>query len=68
MFPFSEQSRSEGYYTIIAMIDEYNFEDCIAYSGDGLALIMACNREQLTDFLNALKEEYEDFRKRFGIN
>jgi len=48
----------EDLITVITMIDEYNFQGSKAFSGDGIALILTCKKQDLTDFLKQLKQEY----------
>lgn len=48
-------------FTIVAFIDQYNFEGADCYTGDGVALVISCERKVLTDFLNELKKEYSAF-------
>lgn len=79
LFPFSDQmdtltrlqpsgeKKPTDVFTIIAMIDVYNFDLAEYYQGDGLALIMTCDRKQLSDFLDDLKREYAEFKRWYGL-
>ena len=50
-------------FQIIMFIDIYNFAGVNAYYGDGLALHIATNREQLEQFADELSDEYEQFKR-----
>lgn len=47
--------------TMVAMVDSYNFKDCVAYEGQGPAFIMTPSRENLEQFLSDLKAEWKLF-------
>ena len=49
---------SENLITVITMIDEYNLEGSKSYSGDGIALILTCKKQDLSDFSKQLRQEY----------
>lgn len=80
VFPFVEdiqkvKSKGENlqkepdvdYFTVIALIDEYNFSRSRYYTGDGLALIISCDRAQLTQFLSDLRNEYAEFCDKYNL-
>ncbi len=46
-------------FSVIAMIDAYNFGTTSAYYGQGLALILTVTRQQLQEFHDALKSELD---------
>jgi hypothetical protein len=55
-------------FTIILMIDVYNFGEEGAYYGEGPALILLPRRNELRKFLNDLQAEYAEFCKTWNIH
>jgi hypothetical protein len=55
-------------YTIIVFVDAYNFKGENVYQGDGFSLQMIVDRASLEAFADALTDEYEEFKKEFGID
>lgn len=53
-------------FTVIALIDAYNFGDTYGYLGSGPALILHPTRWQLRQFMEELEAEYADFCEQFG--
>lgn len=49
-------------FTIITLIDSYNFKDSGAYSGSGISLNMIVKREDLENFVTALESEYKNLK------
>lgn len=54
-------------FTLILMVDTYNFGDERAYSSEGPALILLPRRHELRQFLSELKKEYVEFCKTWKI-
>ncbi len=45
-------------FTIIVLINTYNFEDCSIYSSDGISLHLSVEKTDLEKFVTELEEEY----------
>jgi hypothetical protein len=59
---------SDDYFTIILMIDLYNFGDEIAYAGEGPALIMMPQRKEVQKFLEDYDQELHEFCRVWGLS
>lgn len=57
----------DDYFTIILMIDLYNFGDEIAYAGEGPALIMMPQRKEVQTFLEEYEQEFCEFCRIWGL-
>ena len=53
----------EDLFTIITLIDTYNFKDSGAYSGEGISLHLIVTRKDLEKFVTDLETEYNDLIK-----
>jgi hypothetical protein len=53
-------------FTVITLIDAYNFGDTSGYSGVGPALILHASRWQVKNFCDQLQGEYELFCAEYG--
>lgn len=51
----------DDWFTVILMVDVYNFGDEFAYSGEGPAIIMMVKRIDLQKFLEDYEHEYKEF-------
>jgi len=51
-------------FTVIAFIDEYNFKNAGAYSGQGISLHLIVERKDLEKFVTDLEIEYDNFFKK----
>jgi hypothetical protein len=49
-------------FTIITLIDTYNFKDSGAYSGNGISLHLIAKRERLEKFVADLESEYQNLK------
>lgn len=49
-------------FTIIKLIDTYNFRDSSAYSGNGISLHLIAKREALEKFVADLESEYQNLK------
>jgi len=49
-------------FTIITLIDTYNFKDSGAYSGNGISLHLIAKRERLEKFVTDLEFEYQNLK------
>jgi len=49
-------------FTIITLIDTYNFKDSGAYSGNGISLHLIAKREALEKFVADLESEYQNLK------
>lgn len=54
--------------TIIAMADAYQWKECGAYYGSGLALVMTPRRKEVERFYKQLTKEYKAFERRERIH
>lgn len=54
--------------TIIAMADAYQWKECDAYYGSGLALVMTPRRKEVERFYKQLAKEYKAFERRERIH
>ena len=59
-----ENPAPEDSINVIAMVDRYNLQGGFMYHGCGPALILMVSRQQLTDFLVELREEYAAMPRR----
>lgn len=57
----------DDWFTVILMVDVYNFDDEFAYSGEGPAIIMMVKREDLQKFLEDYEHEYQEFCRIWGL-
>ncbi|HEY9088628.1 MAG TPA: hypothetical protein VIO36_10700 [Anaerolineaceae bacterium] len=55
-------------FTIIFMVDVYNYTGTWVYSGQGPALILLTHRSEVREFLNQLEAEYAEFCARWGVS
>ncbi len=55
-------------FTFIVFVDAYNFKDADAYYGQGLALHMIVERQDLKKFGNDLEAEYQEFKNKFNLD
>lgn len=54
---------TDDLFTIIIFIDSYQFNDSVAYSGEGISLHIIVDREHLEKFATDLEIEYNDVEK-----
>lgn len=54
-------------FTVIMMVDVYNFDDEFAYSGEGPAIIMVVTRMDLLKFLEDYEHEFNEFCRIYGL-
>jgi hypothetical protein len=50
-------------FTVIVKLDSFNFQNEIAYSSDGPALILTVTRQELRQFARVLRKEYKALDK-----
>ncbi len=63
-FPNLDEEDSE-YNTIIVSPNTYQFEECDCYHGyEGVSFVMTPTTQELKDFINALKRELEDIKRK----
>ena len=55
-------------FTIIFMVDVYNYGDEHAYHGEGPAMILVPRRHELRTFLDTLQAEYMEFCQKNNIS
>ena len=51
---------------MVVFIDQYNFARWDAYRGEGPALVLQPQRQQLEQFLADLKQQYMEFKLKFN--
>ena len=54
--------------TVVAFVDGYNWQNCCAYPGSGLALVLRSCRGDVQQFHDELSQEYEAFRHEWRID
>jgi hypothetical protein len=57
----------DDFFTLILMVDIYNYGEEHGYYGEGPALIMMPRRHELRTFLDELQTEYAEFCKTWNI-
>ncbi len=57
--PILSKKYRDDTFTIVVLIDTYNFEGCDAYSSDGISLNMTIRKKDLEKFVVDLEEEYD---------
>ncbi len=55
-------------FYLVLFVDVYNFKQCYAYEGNGVALHARVQRWQLEEFYQCLKGEYLTFKQRWKVD
>jgi hypothetical protein len=58
----------DDWFTVIAFVDAYNFQNSSAYLDSGIALHLLVERKDVQAFCAKLKEEYAGFREKFKVD
>jgi len=64
----NQEKRPDGWFTVIAFIDAYNFQNCKGYSDSGIALHLLVARKDVESFCASLKEEYAEFKQKYKVD
>lgn len=55
-----QEKREDDLFTVITLIDSYNFKNCGSYSGGGISLHLIVERKDLEKFVADLQIEYDN--------
>lgn len=58
-----QEKKPDDLFTVITLIDSYNFKNCDSYSGDGISLQLIVERQDLEKFAIDLQTEYDNLVK-----
>jgi hypothetical protein len=59
---------ADDWFTVIAFVDAYNFQNCKAYCDSGIALHLLVERKDVEAFCGQLRDEYAEFRNKFKVD
>jgi hypothetical protein len=60
--------KHDDWFTVIAFVDAYNFQNSSAYLDSGIALHLLVERKDVEAFCAKLKEEYAEFKEKFKVD
>lgn len=58
----------DDWFTVIALVDAYNFQNSSVYLDSGIALHLLVERKDVEAFCAKLKEEYTEFKEKFKVD
>lgn len=64
----SKTKQLDDWFTVIAFVDAYNFQNSDTYCDGGIALHMLVKRRDVEIFCATLKEEYAEFIQKFKVD
>lgn len=64
----NKEKRPDDWFTVIAFIDAYNFQNSDTYYDGGISLHMLVERKDVETFCATLKEEYAEFKQKFKVD
>jgi len=64
----NKEKQPDDWFTVIAFVDAYNFQNSDTYYDGGIALHMLVERKDVEIFCANLKKEYAEFKKKFKVD